>query len=139
MLSGSFATQEVCNIFVNETLNYTAVGLVELCLLISDGRETFWLENIYIIINLLLLYFMPCPLGGHFFFQIMLELEVVGEDDQVHINAIKDELRRRQPDIPIIMDRMRRTLYKRLEHMGNPTEEVMEMFPFLRVPELVSN
>ena len=72
----------------------------------------------------------------------MLELEVVGEDDhsyQVHINAIKDELRRRQPDIPIIMDRMRRTLYKRRENMGNPTEEVMEMFPFLRVPELVSS
>ena len=85
---------------------------------------------------------MYCPLGGNRFFQIMLELEVVGEDDhsyQVHINAIKDELRRRQPDIPIIMDRMRRTLYKRRENMGHPTEEVMEMFPFLRVPELVSS
>ncbi|KAG5268015.1 hypothetical protein AALO_G00207300 [Alosa alosa] len=35
------------------------------------------------------------------------------------------------------MDRMRQTVYKRVEQMGKPTEEVMEMFPFLWVPELM--
>ncbi|KAG5264064.1 hypothetical protein AALO_G00271730 [Alosa alosa] len=35
------------------------------------------------------------------------------------------------------MDRMRQTVYKRVEQMGKPTEEAMEMFPFLWVSELM--
>ena len=92
-----------------------------------------------------LIYLNPLLQSLHvwdFFLQIMMELEVVGEDDhsfQEHINAINDELRHCQPDIPNIMDRMRWTLYKRVEHMGKPIEEVMGMFPFLRALELVSS
>lgn len=69
-----------------------------------------------------------------------MDLEGVGEDDlsfQEHVKGINSELRRRQPDHTNIMDRMKCTLYKRVEYMSKPTEEVMEMFPFLQVPELV--
>ncbi|XP_072557754.1 sterile alpha motif domain-containing protein 3-like isoform X2 [Paramormyrops kingsleyae] len=72
--------------------------------------------------------------------KIVLDHDGVGEDDlsfREHINAMNNELCRRQPDFPNIMDRMKRTLYKRVEYMAKPTEEVMEMFPFLQVPELM--
>ncbi|KAL0993699.1 hypothetical protein UPYG_G00112010 [Umbra pygmaea] len=72
--------------------------------------------------------------------EIVLDLEVVGEDElsfKEHISAINNELRRRQPDFLNIKDRMKRSLYHRVEHMGKPTEEVMEMFPFLQVPLLM--
>ncbi|KAL1005711.1 hypothetical protein UPYG_G00062730 [Umbra pygmaea] len=72
--------------------------------------------------------------------EIVLDLEVVGEDElsfKEHISSINNELRRRQPDFLNIKDRMKRSLYQRVEHMGKPTEEEMEMFPFLQVPLLM--
>ncbi|KAJ8009434.1 hypothetical protein DPEC_G00088830 [Dallia pectoralis] len=72
--------------------------------------------------------------------EIVLDLEVVGEDElsfKEHINAINNELHRRQPDFLNIKDRMKRSLNQRVGHMGKPTEEVMEMFPFLQVPLLM--
>ncbi|XP_060779795.1 sterile alpha motif domain-containing protein 3-like [Neoarius graeffei] len=72
--------------------------------------------------------------------EIVVELESVGEDDlsfQEHLNAINNELRRRQPDLTQIMDRMKRTLYKRVEVTAKPTGEVMQMFPFFQIPELL--
>lgn len=69
-----------------------------------------------------------------------MELESVGEDDlsfQEHLNTINNELRRRQPDLTQIMDRMKRTLCKRVEVTAKPTGEVMQMFPFFQIPELV--
>lgn len=62
------------------------------------------------------------------FFQIVLELEAVGEEElsfTEHISAINNELCRRQPDFPNVKDRIKCSLYKRVVHMGKPTEEVM--------------
>lgn len=75
------------------------------------------------------------------FFQIILNLENIGEDQlsfQEHITVINAELRKRQPDYTNIKNRMRCTLFKRVDLMTKSTREVMDMFPFLRVPQLVS-
>ncbi|XP_051572586.1 uncharacterized protein LOC127451722 isoform X2 [Myxocyprinus asiaticus] len=67
-------------------------------------------------------------------------LENMGEDEtsfQEHISAINTELRRGQPDYTEIKNHMRQTLFKRLELMEKPTKEVMDMFPFLGVPQLI--
>lgn len=73
--------------------------------------------------------------------QIVLDLEVMGEDEtsfREHINAITLELRKSNPSYSEVKNRMKRTLFKRVQLMDRPAAEVMEQFPFLGVPQLVS-
>lgn len=69
------------------------------------------------------------------FSQVILDLERIGGEDKTsfneHINAINQEMRKKQPDYAQIKIRMRRTLFQRIEQMNGPTEEPMVRFPFL--------
>ncbi|XP_076150074.1 sterile alpha motif domain-containing protein 3-like isoform X1 [Alosa pseudoharengus] len=70
----------------------------------------------------------------------VLEMEAVGEDDtsyQEHLNFILRELAKKQPNLAEIKIRMRRTFFKRIEAMTLPTKKVMEIFPFLGIPQLM--
>ncbi len=49
---------------------------------------------------------------------------------------INAELCKRQPDYTNIKNRMRRTLFKSVDLMTKSTREVMDMFPFLGLPQL---
>ncbi|XP_051970250.1 uncharacterized protein LOC127634657 [Xyrauchen texanus] len=72
--------------------------------------------------------------------EIVLDLEVMGEDEtsfQEHINAITLELRKSNPSYSEVKNRMKRTLFKRVQIMDRPAAEVMEQFPFLGVPQLM--
>ncbi|XP_026114886.1 sterile alpha motif domain-containing protein 3-like isoform X2 [Carassius auratus] len=72
--------------------------------------------------------------------EIVLDLEVMGEDEtsfREHINAITLELRKSNPSYSEVKNRMKRTLFKRVQLMDRPAAEVMEQFPFLGVPQLM--
>nr|XP_055051239.1 sterile alpha motif domain-containing protein 3-like isoform X2 [Misgurnus anguillicaudatus] len=72
--------------------------------------------------------------------EIVLDLEVIGEDEtsfQQHINAITLELRKSNPNYSEVKNRMKRTLFQRVQIMERPASEVMEQFPFLGVPQLM--
>ncbi|XP_057214742.1 uncharacterized protein LOC130569246 [Triplophysa rosa] len=72
--------------------------------------------------------------------EIVLDLEVIGEDEtsfQEHINAVTLELRKSNPSYSEVKNRMKRTLFQRVQIMERPAAEVMEQFPFLGVPQLM--
>ena len=73
---------------------------------------------------------------------MLLELELdIGEDDysyQQHMTAIDSEMLKCRPNMDLLKDLMKRTLFRRVAQMKGPTAEVMGMFPFLKVPNLVS-
>ncbi|XP_073671556.1 sterile alpha motif domain-containing protein 3-like [Paramisgurnus dabryanus] len=72
--------------------------------------------------------------------EIVLDLEVIGEDEtsfQQHINAITLELRKNNPNYSEVKNRMKHTLFQRVQMMERPASEVMEQFPFLGVPQLI--
>lgn len=55
-----------------------------------------------------------------------------------HMKYIAQEMRKAAPNIQQIKVRMRRTLLQRTADMTKATEHVMEQFPFLGNPILVS-
>ncbi|XP_073719581.1 sterile alpha motif domain-containing protein 3 isoform X3 [Misgurnus anguillicaudatus] len=72
--------------------------------------------------------------------EIVLDLELSGEEEtsfQQHINAITLELRKSNPNYSEVKNRMKRTLFQRVQMMERPASEVMEQFPFLGVPQLM--
>ncbi|KAL1022757.1 hypothetical protein UPYG_G00031920 [Umbra pygmaea] len=72
--------------------------------------------------------------------EVVLDLEVMGEDEtsfREHINAITLELRKSNPSYSEVKNRMKRTLFKRVQIMDRAAAEVMEQFPFLGVPQLM--
>ena len=67
--------------------------------------------------------------------------EVVGEDENSYkenTRAIINEMRKKDPDYSRAKNLMQRTLFMRVGQMDLPVAEVMERFPFLGEPELVS-
>lgn len=87
---------------------------------------------------------LPMRKGFSYFlslFQVVLELENVGKDDfsySQHMSHLLSETLKSRPNTEMMKDLMRRTIFKRMPEMKGTTSEVMEKFPFLKRPNLVS-
>lgn len=67
----------------------------------------------------------------------------VGEDStsvEAHVNVLQSECRKTHPNILTVKDRMARTFsWRRREIMeGVPVEDVLNKYPYLRIPAGVS-